>query len=61
VLETTGHEYMQYLIENNYAALVQSTEELINEDETKRDIDKGYFFEDNPLQKFESAIEEVTD
>jgi hypothetical protein len=61
VLETTGHEYMQYLIENNYAALVQSTEELINKNETKRDIDKGYFFEDNPLQKFESAIEEVTD
>jgi hypothetical protein len=60
VLETPGHEYMQYLIENNYVALVQSTEELINEEQTNRDIQKEYFFEDNPLQKFESAVNEIT-
>lgn len=64
VLDAPGSEYMEYLVENEFAATVSTAEEFINayragiEFDT---IDEAYFFEPDALANFEAAVMRLFD
>jgi hypothetical protein len=64
LLDAPGISYMEYLIESGYATVVSSPEEFIYKIESNAtsgvDFDRTYFFESEPIEKFEDALETIT-
>jgi hypothetical protein len=63
ILELPGSESMQSLVENDYAELIRSVDDYITYQNKNKKInegrDIGYFFNDSPMDRFESAIKDI--
>jgi hypothetical protein len=62
IIEAPGSEYMDYLINNDYATAVTSVDEYLSkqEDETRTQVDVQFFFEEEPIKNFNRIVEELT-
>lgn len=63
VLDAPGVEYMDYLIENGHAQLVQGADDLVSKLDRpgSEGVDREYFFCSEPADRFRSALADVSE
>jgi hypothetical protein len=63
VLDAPGWEYMTYLVDSGFAAVVSSVEEFVDTyqagDVDFESVDETYFFEPDALSNFEDAVTQI--
>jgi hypothetical protein len=63
VLDAPGWEYMTYLVDSGFAAVVSSIEEFVDTyqagDVDFESVDETYFFEPDALSNFEDAVTQI--